>query len=376
MRPFAAGRTLRPARSPGRGKSWLRPPPARPNDKRPALDMNSVVPLQPRVKGRDVPDQLIALVGDDIGAVEAVITRHAFGQEALIRQLAGHILDSGGKRLRPMLLLACARLCGYRGVAHHHLGACVEFLHTATLLHDDVVDGAFQRRGRQSANAVWGAKASILVGDFLLARSFRGMLEARSFDVLEVLSEAASTIAEGEIRQLSLLREVDISEQLYLAVIEAKTAALFAAACQIGALLPARPKAESEALRDYGLNFGIAYQLMDDLLDYGGGGVLWGKARGADFKEGKVTLPAFLAYRRGDPKQKDFWRRCLGDMDQKEGDLEKASTFIRQSGAGHDVLRRARHYAQIGRDSLGIFKDGPARRALLDAVDFSLRRQH
>lgn len=274
-----------------------------------------------------------------------------------------------------MLLLACARLCGYQGKAHHHLAACVEFLHTATLLHDDVVDGASLRRGQRSANAIWGEKASVLVGDFLLARSFGMMLEGRSMKILSLLSNAASIIAEGEIRQLSLSRAVDIGEKDYLAVIEAKTAALFAAACEVAALLAQRPKAQSSALHDYGLNFGIAYQLMDDLLDYGGGGDLWGKGRGNDFKEGKLTLPALLAYRRGNEEQRAFWRRCLCDMGQKANDLERASLLIRQSGAGEDILKRARHYAAIARDSLEVFEDCPARSALLDTLDFCLCRR-
>lgn len=337
--------------------------------------MNSVIPLKRHESVREAPDQLVDLTCKDMEAVEEIITRQSWGAEEMIQKLAGHILRSGGKRLRPMLVLASARLCDYRGTAHHHLAACIEFLHTATLLHDDVVDAATLRRGQRSANVIWGGKASVLVGDFLLARSFTMMLESRSLDILAVLSRTASVISEGEIRQMTIAQSVDIGESTYLEVIEAKTASLFAAACRIGAMLVGSPRAQADALYDYGLNLGIAYQLMDDRLDYGGGTALWGKERGVDFREGKVTLPVLLAYRRGDQSQRDFWHRCLSEQRQRSGDLDRACALIDETGAGADIIERARHYAEIARDSLGMFESGPAQRALLDTLDFCLRRR-
>jgi octaprenyl-diphosphate synthase len=295
---------------------------------------------------------------------------------ALIPQLAGHIVAAGGKRLRPLLTLAAAKLAGYRGDRHIGLAACVEFIHTATLLHDDVVDESDLRRGLATANALWGNKASVLVGDFLFSRAFQIMVADGSLRVLEILSGASAIIAEGEVLQLQTSNDTATSEQAYLDVIRSKTAALFAAACRIGAVVADRPKAEEEALDSYGLNLGIAFQLIDDVLDYAAAQPELGKTVGDDFHDGKITLPVILAFRRGDAQERTFWRRTLEDREQRDGDLAQAMTLLSRHGALRDSVARAAHYGAIARDALGIFADGPEKRAMLEAVDFAIERAH
>jgi octaprenyl-diphosphate synthase len=321
-------------------------------------------------------DALAALVGDDLESVNDRILQHMHSSVPLIPQLASHIVAAGGKRLRPMLTLAAARLCGYRGDRHIALAACVEFIHTATLLHDDVVDESDLRRGLASANAVWGNKASVLVGDFLFSRAFQLMVADGSLKVLEILARAAAVIAEGEVLQLTTSNDTETSEQAYLDVIRCKTAALFAAACRIGAVVAGRPKVEEEALESYGLNIGIAFQLIDDVLDYSARQVELGKTVGDDFREGKITLPMILAFRRGDEEERAFWRRAVEDLDQRGGDLERAIALFERHGALRDTIARASHYGAIARDALGIFPDGLEKRALLEAIDFCIERAH
>jgi len=293
----------------------------------------------------------------------------------LIPQLAGYIIAAGGKRLRPVLTLASSRLCGYEGDRHQALAACVEFIHTATLLHDDVVDESDLRRGLASANAVFGNKASVLVGDFLFSRSFQLMVEDGSLDVLRILSHASAVIAEGEVLQLTTSNDTGTSEQAYLDVIRAKTAELFAAACQIGAVVAGRPAVEEDALFAYGLNLGIAFQLVDDVLDYSALQARLGKTVGDDFREGKITLPVILAYRRGSDEDRVFWRRTLEEMEQDEGDLDKAIGLMNQHGALRDTVERARHYGAIARDALGLFPEGAEKSAMLDVIDFVIDRE-
>src|SRR5512143_3105943 len=266
-------------------------------------------------------DALNDMVRDDLRLVNALIVDRMQSPVPLIPQLAGHVVAAGGKRLRPMLTLASARLCGYRGGRHQALAACVEFIHTATLLHDDVIDDSDLRRGLATANAVWGNKASVLVGDFLFSRAFQLMVTDGSLRVLEILSGASAVIAEGEVLQLITSNDTATSEQAYLDVIRCKTAALFAAACRIGAVVSDRSRVEEEALDSYGLNLGIAFQLIDDVLDYSARQTELGKTVGDDFREGKVTLPVILAYRRGDEEERAFWRRCLEKLEQEEADL-------------------------------------------------------
>ena len=250
-------------------------------------------------------DALVDLVEDDLKAVNRTIIARMNSPVALIPQLAGHVVAAGGKRLRPLLTLAATKLCGYLGERHIRLATCVEFIHTATLLHDDVVDDSALRRGQSSANAIWGNQSSVLVGDFLFSRAFELMIEDGSLKVLQILSRASSVIAEGEVHQLLTSNDTETSEAQYLEVIQAKTAELFAAAARIGAVVAERPDVEEEALRVYGLNLGIAFQLIDDVLDYSARQQELGKTVGDDFREGKITLPVILAFRRGDDGERE-----------------------------------------------------------------------
>ena len=319
---------------------------------------------------------LTALVADDMRAVNQLIVQRMHSPVAMIPQLAGHIVAAGGKRLRPLLTLASARMCGYAGRRHIALAASVEFIHTATLLHDDVVDESDLRRGLASANAVWGNKASVLVGDFLLSRSFELMVEDGSLSVLSILSRASSLIAEGEVLQLTTQNDTETGETQYQEVIKAKTAQLFAAACRIGAIIAARPKVEEDALETFGMNLGIAFQLTDDVLDYSAKQIALGKTVGDDFREGKITLPVILAFRRGDEAERAFWRRTLETLDQRQGDLERAVDLMKRHKALADTVERARHYGAIARDGLGIFADGPEKSALVEIIDFCIERTY
>ncbi len=319
---------------------------------------------------------LTALVADDMRAVNELIVQRMHSPVAMIPQLAGHIVAAGGKRLRPLLTLASARMCGYAGRRHIALAACVEFIHTATLLHDDVVDESDLRRGLASANAVWGNKASVLVGDFLFSRSFELMVEDGSLSVLSLLSRASSLIAEGEVMQLITQNDTETGETQYLEVIKAKTAQLFAAACRIGAIIAARPKVEEDALETFGMNLGIAFQLTDDVLDYSAKQMALGKTVGDDFREGKITLPVILAFRRGDEAERAFWRRTLETLDQRQDDMERAVDLMKKHKALADTVERARHYGAMARDGLGIFADGPEKSALVEIIDFCIERTY
>lgn len=320
-------------------------------------------------------DRLIGLLRGDLQRVNAQILERMQSPVALIPQLAGHIIAAGGKRLRPMLTLAAARLCGYRdGERHIALAAAVEFIHTATLLHDDVVDASDLRRGLATANAVWGNKPSVLVGDFLFSRAFQLMVEDGSLKVLGILSHASAVIAEGEVLQLVTSNDTATDEEAYLQVIRAKTAELFAAASRIGAVVAERPGHEEDALESYGRNLGIAFQLVDDMLDYSAEQAELGKTVGDDFRDGKITLPIVLAFSRGDEHERDFWRRTLEDLDQSADDLDRAIQLLRKHATLRDTLERARHYGALARDALEVFRDGPEKRALIEAVDFCLAR--
>ncbi len=319
-------------------------------------------------------DRLTALLKSDLDRVNTLILERMQSPVALIPQLAGHIIAAGGKRLRPMLTLATARMCGYRGDRHIALAAAVEFIHTATLLHDDVVDASDLRRGLATANAVWGNKPSVLVGDFLFSRAFQLMVEDGSLEVLEILSGASAIIAEGEVLQLVTSNDTETTEDAYLAVIQAKTAQLFAAASRIGAVLGDRPKAEEQALEVYGRNLGIAFQLVDDMLDYSAQQVELGKTVGDDFREGKITLPVVLALRSANDAERAFWQRTLEDLEQREGDLERAIELMTRHGTLLATLDRARQYAETARRALAPFRDGAEKRALDEAIDFCLAR--
>jgi len=335
-----------------------------------------VVNLEERADRKGDLGQLAALTADDLRDVNDLIVRAMDSPVALIPQLAGHIVAAGGKRLRPMLTLASARMCGYEGDRHKGLSACVEFIHTATLLHDDVVDESELRRGLASANAVWGNQASVLVGDFLFSRAFELMVADGSLTILEVLSHASKVIAEGEVMQLTTSNDTSTGETAYLEVIRAKTAQLFSAACRIGAVVADRPKVEEDALETFGMNLGIAFQLIDDVLDFSAKQANLGKTVGDDFREGKITLPIILAFRRGDDEERVFWRRTLEDLDQSDGDLDRAIGLLEKHGALDDTVERARHYGAIARDAMGIFDDSPHKQALVDVIDFCIERAY
>src|SRR5580692_2582165 len=334
--------------------------------------MATIIPLEtPRRKPIETAlDTLTAFVAEDMAAVNQLIIRHMESHVPLIPQLAGHIIAAGGKRLRPILTLAAAQLCGYRGQRHQKLATCVEFIHTATLLHDDVVDASNLRRGGPSANVLFGNEASVLVGDYLFSRAFQLMVEDGSIDVLRILSTASAIIAEGEVMQLTTTNDSTTSEQTYLEVVRAKTAELFAAACRIGAVVASRPASEEEALRTYGLNLGIAFQIIDDVLDYSAEQARLGKTVGDDFREGKMTLPVILAVNRGSEAERAFWHRTLDAAAPRDGDFGHAQDLLRRHNALADAIDRARHYGAIARDALGLFPDHPVRQALLDIIDF------
>jgi octaprenyl-diphosphate synthase len=267
-------------------------------------------------------------------------------------------------------------MCGYEGNDHVRLAASVEFMHTATLLHDDVVDESDMRRGQETARLIWGNQASVLVGDFLLGRAFKLMVETGSLRALEILSEAASVIAEGEVMQLAAAKDTGTTEDAYLKVISAKTAALFAAATEIGAVIAGQNGEKAAALESYGRNLGIAFQLVDDALDYSGKAASLGKNTGDDFREGKITLPVVLAFRRGDDEERAFWRRVMQGGDQSEADLEQAMELMTKHNAIEDTIARARHYGEMARDALGIFPESERRTALNGLVDFCIDRAH
>ena len=319
---------------------------------------------------------LINLTKNDLDDVNKIILKSMDSPVTLIPQLAGHLIAAGGKRIRPMLTLASARLCGYDGERHKGLAASVEFIHTATLLHDDVVDESSLRRGLASANAVWGNQASVLVGDFLFSRAFELMVGDGSLDVLGVLSRASSIIAEGEVLQLTTTNNTETGETQYLEVIKSKTAQLFSAACRIGALVGNRPKVEEDALETFGMNLGITFQLIDDMLDYSAHQRDLGKTVGDDFKEGKITLPVILAFHRGNDEERTFWRRTLEKLNQEDGDLEHGIELMNNHNALDDTVERASHYGSIAKDAIGIFVDSPEKKALLESIDFCIRRAY
>ena len=321
-------------------------------------------------------EPIIQLAAADLNHVNSVILERMQSDVALIPELAGHLIAGGGKRMRPMLTLACAALLDYQGARHHKLAAAVEFIHTATLLHDDVVDSSGLRRGRRTANIIWGNPASVLVGDFLFSRAFELMVEDGSLKVLKILSRASSVIAEGEVSQLSAQRRIETSEDHYLEIISAKTAALFAAACRIAAVVAERDESVEEALDAYGRNLGVAFQLVDDAIDYSSDAATMGKGVGDDFRDGKVTLPVILAYARGSEAERDFWRRAMAGGAAGEPDLNRATRLLRDSGALDDTLERARHYGQRAIDALGAFPAGRAKAALAEAVEFAIRRAY
>jgi octaprenyl-diphosphate synthase len=317
---------------------------------------------------------ILSLTATAMNSVNKVILDRMQSEIPLIPALAGHLISGGGKRMRPMLTLAGAELVGYQGTRHHRLAAAVEFIHTATLLHDDVVDGSETRRGKEAANIVYGNPATVLVGDFLFSRAFELMVEDGSLKALKILSSASAVIAQGEVDQLVSQRRIETSEERYLTIIGAKTAALFAAASRIAAVVAERSDTEERALDEYGRNLGIAFQLVDDALDYDSDTREMGKDRGDDFREGKMTLPVILAYARGSESERRFWQDAIAGFANGDEELAEATTLIRRHDALADTRERARHFAQRACDALSIFSAGKARDAMVEAARFAVTR--
>lgn len=339
--------------------------------------MGVVIPLEEgkQTDGSTI-ESLLQLTRDDMGLVNQLILSRAGSDVRMIPEIAHHLIESGGKRLRPMLTLAAARMSGYDGDLHVKLAASVEFMHTATLLHDDVVDESEMRRGKAAARVLWGNQASVLVGDFLLGQAFRMMVEVGSIDALNILSNAAAIIAEGEVMQLAAAKNTATTEDEYLGVIKAKTAALFSAAAEVGPVIGERNRSERAAFRSFGTNLGLAFQLIDDALDYGGSSEDLGKRTGDDFREGKITLPVVLSYRRGSDEDRTFWKRVLEKGEISDGDFRQAVEMMRRHRAIDDTIERARHFGAVARDALAPFPESEHKAALLEAVDFCIARAY
>ena len=327
---------------------------------------------RPQDATEDALQTLVGLVGADMGLVNGVITERMQSPVGLIPLLAGHLIRSGGKRLRPMLTLASARAFGYEGDKH----LLLEFIHTATLLHDDVVDESDLRRGAPAAHVVWGNQASVLVGDFLFSRAFRLMVETSNLRVLDILSNASAVIAEGEVMQLSAANDTTTTGETYIKVIESKTAELFAAAAEVGAVIAGCNETEIRAMRDYGLYLGMAFQLIDDALDYAGNAGDMGKETGDDFREGKITLPVVLAFERGNEMERKFWKRTLEQGEQHAGDLTRATEFLTLHKAIPATIERACAFGETARRALAGLPKNPYTAALGGIIDFCIARAY
>ncbi|MEJ0010046.1 MAG: polyprenyl synthetase family protein [Alphaproteobacteria bacterium] len=316
---------------------------------------------------------LRGLVRDDLARVNDVIAEQVKSEISLISDVATHLIAAGGKRLRPSLTLAAATLCGYTGERHVRLAASVEFIHTATLLHDDVVDESALRRGEATANAVWGNKASVLVGDFLLSRAFQLMVADGSLDVLKILSDAAATISAAEVEQLMASHDLAISQATYEKIIGGKTATLFAAACELGAVVSGKLQWR-EALHRYGYALGMAFQMVDDALDYAAEQSELGKNLGDDFRDGKVTMPVLVAYQKADAEEREFWQRTLESQSFAPEDLATAKRLLARHRAFEATLARAETFARDAAAAIADFPESAAKAALLEAAAFTVQR--
>jgi len=320
-------------------------------------------------------EHLQALVAQDMDAVNTLIrTRMASEHAPRIPEVTAHLVEAGGKRLRPLLTLAAANLCGYQGTHHQLLAATVEFIHTATLLHDDVVDESDKRRGRPTANLLWDNKSSVLVGDYLFSRSFQLMVETGNMKALGILANASAVIAEGEVLQLSAAQDLATTEAIYLQVVRGKTAALFAAACEVGAVIADAPEAHAKALHAYGDALGIAFQIVDDLLDFGGASATLGKNIGDDFRERKLTLPIILAVAKANPEERGFWLRTIEKCQQNEGDLTHALSLMERQGTLTETRQKALDWADEARKALGPLPESELKTVLAELADFVVSR--
>ena len=330
-------------------------------------------------KNSNTPNPLDVLqdqMGADMTAVNAMIVEHMQSDVPLIPQLASYLIAAGGKRIRPLLTLSCTALFDGDMVRAHRLAAAVEFIHTATLLHDDVVDDSDQRRGKDSANIVFGNEASVLVGDFLFSRAFQLMVADRSLDVLRILSNASAIIAEGEVLQLSAQNNLETSMEDYADVIKGKTASLFAAACEVGPIIADQDKEVVNAMRDYGLNLGMAFQIIDDVLDYSSSREKMGKAVGDDFREGKMTAPVIFAIEKANSEEKEFWQRTLGDKEQNDSDLETAQNLISKHDTLTQGMNMAHAYGDKAIENLNVLDHTPLKQTLIDLVSFTINREY
>lgn len=319
-------------------------------------------------------ERLAAALADDLSAVNAMIRERMASEHApRIPEVTAHLVEAGGKRVRPMLTLAAARMCGYEGPYHVHLAATVEFIHTATLLHDDVVDESEQRRGRATANLLWDNNSSVLVGDYLFARSFQLMVETGSIRVLDILANAAATIAEGEVLQLTAASDLATTEDTYLKVVRGKTAALFSAAMEVGGVIADMPEETVRALFDYGDALGIAFQIVDDILDLGGTEAI-GKNIGDDFRERKLTMPLIRAVALSDDEERAFWERTIAKGRQEEGDLEHAIALMKQHGTLESTRRDALDWAGRAKTALSPLPDHQIKGMLMDLADYVVAR--
>lgn len=332
-----------------------------------------VIPIGERPKNASI-QPLINLVKGDMDRVNSLILSKTGSDVKLIPAIAKHLIDSGGKRLRPMITLAAAQMCGYEGENHITLAASVEFMHTATLLHDDVVDESDMRRGRKTARMLWGNEASVLVGDFLLGQAFRMMVDVGSLDALDVLSRAATVIAEGEVLQLAAAKNLETTEDEYLTVIRSKTAALFSAAAEVGPIIAGQNQAIRSNFISYGTNLGLAFQLIDDALDYSGSAVDLGKNVGDDFREGKITLPVVLSYRRGTDEERKFWKSAIANGEAGDDALEQAMQLLTKYDGISDTVLRARHYCEVAKDALAPMSSSAHKDALVDVLEFCVSR--
>ena len=319
-------------------------------------------------------ERLAAALADDMAAVNDMIRARMASEHApRIPEVTAHLVEAGGKRLRPMLTLAAARLCGYDGPYHVHLAATVEFIHTATLLHDDVVDESDQRRGRPTANLLWDNQSSVLVGDYLFSRSFQLMVETGSLRVLDILANASATIAEGEVLQLTAAADLATTEEIYFKVVRGKTAALFSAAMQVGGVIADAGEDKVKALFAYGDALGISFQIVDDLLDYGGKDAI-GKNVGDDFRERKLTLPVIRAIAAGDADERTFWKRTIGKGQQDDGDLDRAMFILARHGAMRSTRDTALEWAEKAKTALVPIPDHDLKSMLIDLADYVVER--
>ncbi len=327
-----------------------------------------------KLKSNSPLDEMSALLGDDMAQVNALIIENMQSDVKLIPKLAEYLISAGGKRIRPLLTLASTAVFDGPMDRAYHLAAAVEFIHTATLLHDDVVDLSEERRGKKAANLVFGNQASVLVGDFLFSKAFQMMVNAQSLDVLEILSNASAVIAQGEVLQLMTTNDINTDLPAYIEVIESKTAALFAASCEVGAVLSDQPQEKVHAMRTYGIALGNAFQIIDDALDYSADQKTLGKEIGDDFKEGKMTAPVIFALQDADADEMAFWQRTLARKDQSDKDFETALGYINAHNGLEKSITLARDYAKKAKDALNVLPDSDLKRLMRETVDFTISR--